>query len=176
MELSKLTEQQLRQKLIDGHTALRNELEDMRHEVMSLMVGYGSALEKSGRTHLAKKNSALTAMIERVTWLTAVLEFIESLGVYDEAKRSSNMKDELRRRYNGVVQSLLRSFVDTRATLRAAHDVTKVGQQTHKMVLLGEQARTKIGSDHAKLMKDLAIVGYLQQFGLKTNLADRQDL
>lgn len=167
---------EVRKKLIDAHTAFKYELKEKSEELASLMHGFVDSAEKSGRASVSKKASAFTAISERITWLTANIECIESIGVFDDAKKSSDIKDDVRRRYNGLVRSLELSLIDSRAALQAMNGIRVDAIKKRQLLPFGDAARTQVGGNHAKLMKDLAMIGFLQQFGLKSSEAGRREL
>lgn len=176
IDLKQLSESEVRQRLINAHTAFRHELATVSVEFSQLMLSYHEVCQKPGKLGLARMMSKRTALDERTTWLTANIEFIEQIGVFDQSKRSIRMKDELQRRHSGLARSVTTSLADTLGTISRAQKVVAQAIDTRQVIGLGEKVRHQVGSDHAKLMKDLAIVGFIQQFGVTSSWASKSDL
>ena len=170
-----LSESDTRKKLVLAHKALKHQLGEKSLELASLMMAYKKA---SGQdlAQVSRKNNAFTAISEEVTELTALIEFIESLGLDTEKGRKNDIRIELERRHAGIVKSLERSAEDISGRAIKLQQSCLQAREMGAIVPLGAKVRSRTASDHARLMKDLAILGFIQQFGISSRSSRRSDL
>lgn len=173
---SSMTEKEVREKLIAAHTACRYKLEEVAVNLASLMVAYKRSATQE-QVQAARKNNAFTALSEQLTWYTAVIEFIESLGVFrDNGNQKSRLKDELVRRHSGLLNGIERSALDLSGDSLATQQICMEAREKGIFAALGERRRSSLAGKHVRMMKDLAVIGYIQSLGVVSRLTRRSDL
>lgn len=159
-----LSEQELRGKLRAARAAFEHQNSEESLKLGSLAL----SLAQSGKTESTKvggKQGALTAMGEEVSLRLALIEFIDSLDL-NGSNKSVSVKELLRDRHTAAVMNLERAAAEVagRATDIIAASVRARSEGI--TVPLGEKVRKHAAGEHARMMKDLAIVGFIQQFGI----------
>lgn len=170
-----LTEKETREKLRLAHASLKHQLGEKALDLASLMMAYKKSSSQD-LMKVSKKNNAFTAINEELTYLTALIEFIESLGLFTEKGRSSDIRAELERRHAGIVKSIEHSAEDISGRAIKLQQSCLQARESGAIVPFGAKVRSHTASAHARLMKDLAILGFIQQFGVLSRSARRSDL
>lgn len=159
-----MNEQMIREKI----KLARESLEHQLHEHNLSLASLAMTLIKSSvamDTKVGGKQSALTAMYEEIGLRLALIEFIDMLDL-DGRNKSMSVKSILEERHLSIVMNLENSAA--RVSGRAADIIMAcTGAWSRGLVVpLGANVRKNAAGEHARMMKDLAILGFIQQFGV----------
>ncbi len=170
-----LNEKEIRDRLKIAHASLKRQLGEISIDIASLMMGFKKSIEHPV-VHPSAKIGANTALNERLTEVTALIEFIESLKLEGDAGRAGSVKEELRRRHAALAKTIESLTTDISGRLLKLQQGCLYARDHGGIIPFGEQVRRKNASDHARFMKDLAILGFIQSFGITSRSTRRQDL
>jgi len=173
--MARTTDEELRERTLNAQIAIERQLGELSAELASLSIDF---VRQSKTKNLAVigKRAKLTALTEQISVLLALIEFIDSLNLKTSNNRSKNIRDELVRRHSGIVRQLEQSAatVASRATNLIMTSLQSWNKES--IVPLGAKARKLMAGDHARLIKDLAILGFIQQFEVVSRSTRKHDL
>lgn len=159
-----MNEQQIREKIKLARESLEHQLNEETMRLGSMVM----TLIKSSRskeTKVGGKQGALTAMYEEISLRLALIEFIDVLDL-DGKNKSASVKSILEDRHLSTVMNLENSAA--RVSSRATDIIMAcTGARSRGLIVpLGANVRKNAAGEHARMMKDLAILGFIQQFGI----------
>ena len=165
-EKKAMSDAEIRQKLNLSRKAFEHQI----NEESLRLGGLALKLVQSSKVHETKvgnKQGALTAMYEELSLRLSLIEFIDGLDI-DGKNKTKDIREVLRERHLNAVYNLERAAAEVSG--RAANFImTCTGARSRGLIVpLGEKARKVATSEHARMMKDAAIVGFIQQFGISS--------
>lgn len=173
-ERQKLSDKELRDKIKLARRALSHQAKDTAADLASMSVDIFRR-SKEDQLRVGGKQNALTAMTEKLSEALAIIEFIDQLD-FEGKNRSSDAREVLSRRHAGIVSGLQRSAGETSSRAVRILNTCMEARDKGKVVPMGEKVRSQTASEHARLMKDLAVLGFIQSFGVVTRSTRHNDL
>lgn len=172
-----LSEKELCEKLLARHKESRVKLKELAIDLASLMMAYSRSTENE-KMQSQRKSHALTALVENFTWHTAVVEFIETLSLFQEnsSKNKTTLKQQLQNRHAALSRNIESEARDSAGEHLKIQQVCVQGRDTGGIVGLGEKVRSRLANMHARAMKDIAVIGYIQSLGIVSRTTNRTDL
>ncbi len=169
-----LTDAQLRQKLIDTRCALLHQVEEISTNLADLAVK-SIRYSRDKTFTVGGKGNALTAMTTELQVRYALIEFIDSLHL-ETIGRNEKIRDKLVRRHVGTTRNLMRSMAETSTRMGRMTQTCMQARDEGKLLPFGDAATRGVTGEHARLLKDLAVLRFLTQLGISSKTASRHDL
>ncbi len=162
----RFNETMMRERFKLAYAARKDQLKEFSHKLASVSVALMKASERD-LVDVSSKRSAFTAFVAEVEEHLAVIEFIEGIKLQERGRHFS-LVTELEKAHHAYVNKLERELGNLSGRYIKLQGLCMESLKFGKIVPLGKNARSDHSGEHARWMKDLAILAFIQSFGIVT--------
>jgi hypothetical protein len=160
----KYNETQARERFELAYAAIKSQLKEHALNLARLSMALVKASDNEP-VSLSGKSSAFTALTAEVVHCEALIEFIEGIKQQDRGKHFS-LVSELERAHRSRIQKLEQALANSSGRQMKLQGLCLESLKFGKLVPLGERFRIEHSGEHARMMKDFAILSFIQSFGV----------